>query len=406
MSTRAKRGKNGKNGRNGGGRQSTTRSSSSTAPRRAARHGNGHKAKVRYAVVGLGYISQIAVLPAFAHAKGNSELVALVSGNDRKLRELSKKYKVPLTYNYDDLDRCLRSGDIDAVYIALPNDLHAEYTIRAARAGVHVLCEKPMAVTEAECREMIAACDDNDVKLMIAYRLHFEAATLEAIEAVRSGKIGKVRAFNSLFSMQVKEPNIRLEPNGGGTLYDIGIYCINAVRALFGAEPEEVFATSVQGTDPRFEEVDEMTSAVLRFPGDRLATFTSSFGASDVSTYTVLGTKGSLCVDSAYELAEGLSHYLTIDGRTRTRQFSKRDQFGPELFYFSSCIQEDREPEPGGQEGLNDVRIIRALYSSARRGEPLELEPLDPVQRPTRQQRIDRPPVRERELVEAQAPSE
>src|SRR5690349_15624777 len=195
---------------------------------------------VRYAVVGQGYISQAAVLPAFHHARANSRLVALVSGDETKRRELGRRYDVA-TYSYDEYDTCLASGDVDAVYIALPNTMHREYTVRAAKRGVHVLCEKPLAVTEEDCKAMVEACRRHGVKLMTAYRLHFERATLKALSDVRGGVIGEPRLFVSSFTMDVKPPNIRLEQEmGGGTLYDIGIYCINAARHLFGAEPIEV----------------------------------------------------------------------------------------------------------------------------------------------------------------------
>ena len=148
---------------------------------------------IRYAVVGLGHIAQVAVLPAFAHARRNSELAALVSDDKTKLRELSRRYHVDAAHSYDDYERCLEQ--VDAVYIALPNSMHAEYTIRAARAGVHVLCEKPMAVTEDECERMIEACRTHRVKLMVAYRLHFEEINLKAIELVRKGRIGEPPFF-------------------------------------------------------------------------------------------------------------------------------------------------------------------------------------------------------------------
>src|SRR4030095_159091 len=260
----------------------------------ARRNSSPGKPKIRYAVVGLGYIAQIAVLPAFAKAK-NSRLVALVSDDPEKLKKLSRKYDVPLTYSYDQYDECLRSGEVDAVYIALPNSMHRDYTVAACRAGIHVLCEKPMAVTESECEDMISAADENDVKLMIAYRLHFEEANLKAVELAQSGKLGEVRAFNSVFTIQVKEGDIRLKKDlGGGTLYDIGIYCKNAAQYIFQAEPIEVAAFDANNGEPRFEEVDEMTGAILRFPDERLATFTCSFGAADVSSYRIVGTKGSL----------------------------------------------------------------------------------------------------------------
>jgi predicted dehydrogenase len=323
--------------------------------------------KVRYAVVGLGYIAQIAVLPAFAKAK-NAEFVALVSDDPKKLAKLGKKYNVPFRYSYDEYDACLCSGEVDAVYIALPNNLHREYTVRACRAQVHVLCEKPMAVTESDCEAMIAAAKEKRTRLMIAYRLHFEEANMKAVEIARSGKLGNLRAFNSLFTMQVKEGDIRLQKDlGGGTLYDIGIYCINAARYIFQAEPLEVFAWSTNNGEKRFEEVDEMTSAILRFPDERLASFTSSFGASDVSAYQIVGSEGDLRVDPAYEFAGDLKHQLTIKGKTRERTFSKRDQFAPELLYFSDCVINGEEPEPSGREGLADVRIIRARWRAGNR---------------------------------------
>jgi len=363
------------------------------------------KEKIRYAVVGLGYIAQIAVLPAFGRAK-NSELAALVSDDRVKLEKLSRKYKVPRSYSYEDYDECLSSGEIDAVYIALPNNMHHEYTVRACRAGLNVLCEKPMAVTEAECEEMITAAGDNAVKLMIGYRLHFERANLEAVELSQSGKLGELRAFNSVFTMQVKDGDIRLQKDlGGGTLYDIGIYCINAARYIFRAEPIEVFGFSANNGEKRFKEVDEMFGAVLRFPNERLASFITSFGASDISAYQIVGSEGDLRVDPAYEFAADLKHHVTIRGKTRERTFSKRDQFAPELIYFSDCIINDQDPEPSGREGLADVRIIRALYRSAATGEPVRLGEFGKAERPTIEQEIDEPPVKKPELVRAAAPS-
>ena len=182
--------------------------------------------------------------------------------------------------------------------------MHRDYTVRACRAGIHVLCEKPLAVSESDCEEMINAAAENGVKLMTAYRLHFEQANMKAVEIAQSGKLGELRAFNSVFTMQVKDGDIRLQKDlGGGTLYDIGIYCINAARYLFQDEPIEVFGFSANNGEKRFKEVDEMFSAILRFPDERLASFTTSFGASDVSAYQIVGTEGDLRVDPAYEFA-------------------------------------------------------------------------------------------------------
>ena len=361
--------------------------------------------KVRYAVVGLGWISQATLLPGFKNASDNSELVALVSGDPTKLETLSKKYRIEKTYSYEDYDECLNSGEVDAVYIGLPNHMHKEYTIRAAEAGVHVLCEKPMAITESECLAMIHACDRNAVKLMIAYRLHFEEANLQAIELIKSGQIGEPRIFTSVFTQQVKPGDIRLQKaTGGGTLDDIGIYCINAARYLFQDEPIEVFATSARKSEERFREVAEMTSAILRFSDDRLASFTCSFGAAPVSTYQVIGTEGDLRLESAYGM-EGITHYLTKNGETKTCEFPAFDQFAAELVYFSDCILNDVHPEPSGMEGLNDLRIIRALAQSIETGAFVAIPDLSHHRRPSLEQVIRLPAIEAPELVNASDPS-
>ncbi|HEV8609063.1 MAG TPA: Gfo/Idh/MocA family oxidoreductase [Thermoanaerobaculia bacterium] len=372
--------------------------------------GNGRsREKVRYAVVGLGWFAQTAVLPAFAHARDNSELVALVSGDPSKLRKLGRKYRVEQLYSYDDYPAILGRGGVNAVYIVLPNHLHRDYAVAAADAGVHVVCEKPMAVTEEECQDMIHAAQASNVRLMIAYRLHFDEANLTAAELANSGKIGDPRIFSSVFTMQVEdEDNIRLNPvaMGGGTLYDIGIYCINGARSLFRAEPVEVVAVTANNGERRFRHVDEMTSAVLRFPGERLASFTSSFGASEHDSYRVVGTKGDVFVDDAYEFADPKKLELTVGERKTRRSFPKRDQVAAEIVHFSECVIDAKEPEPSGLEGLADVRIIRALYRSAAEKRAVRLPPFEKPTRPSIRQVARRPPVRRApETVRAQAPS-
>ena len=360
---------------------------------------------IRYAVVGLGHIAQVAVLPAFAHARRNSRLAALVSDDPRKLKAVAKKYGVRNTYSYEDYEQCLEQ--VDAVYIALPNSMHAEYTIRAAAAGVHVLCEKPMAVTVDECEAMIEACGRERVKLMIAYRLHFEEVNLKAVELVRRGKIGEPKFFNSSFSMTVKAGDIRTRKDmGGGTLYDIGVYCINAARYLFRAEPKEVMAISVNSGPAKLKEIDESTGALLRFDGERVAAFITSFNAADIASYRIVGTKGQLHVDPAYEYAEGLAYELTVNGKTTRKRIGKRDQFAPQLLYFSDCILKNRTPEPSGEEGLQDVRIVLALYESAETGKAVGIPPYQPSKRPTAGQQIVRPAVRKPELVKVESASE
>jgi predicted dehydrogenase len=364
--------------------------------------------KLRYAVIGLGHIAQAAALPAFKHASRNSVLAALVSGEEKKLKQLGRRYRVSRLCGYEDVDELFASGEIDAVYIALPNDKHKEYTIRAARAGLHVLCEKPLAVTARDCEEMLRATRVAKVKLMTAYRLHFERANLEAAKHARSGKLGELRFFTSDFSMQVSPDNIRLKrARGGGPLYDIGIYCINAARYCLAEDPVEVWATATRSGDRRFREVDETVTGVMRFKDERVASFTCSFGAADRSTYTVTGTRGSLTMDPAYEYAQGLAYRLRVGEREQKKSFAKSDQFAPELLYFSDCVLNDRDPEPSGAEGLIDVRIIEGMLRSIASGRWVSLNLWQRKRRPTLRQENRRPAVkREPKLVEAKSASQ
>ncbi|MBX3147169.1 MAG: Gfo/Idh/MocA family oxidoreductase [Gemmatimonadales bacterium] len=356
--------------------------------------------RIRYAVVGLGHISQVALLPAMGKAKANSELAALVSGDRTKLRRLGRKYRVKTLIDYKGYDALMASGDIDAVYIGLPNHLHRDFVVRAAQAGVHVLCEKPLGLDARECRDMIRACERSKVRLMVAYRLHFAPSNLRAIEIIRAGALGEIRIFDSVFSMQVGAGNIRLGPirKGGGTVYDIGIYCINAARYLFRAEPEEVVAFRGNNGQKRFRKADEMTGGMLRFPGDGIATFVSSFGAADVSRYEVVGSKGKLVLEEAYGYSKPSRLTVTTERGTRIHEFEASDQFAPELLHFSECILNGRIPGPAGEEGLADARIIDAIHRSAESGRPVQLAPFRRTRRPTagqmrRKPRSPKPPT-------------
>lgn len=374
------------------------------ARRRARKRGD--RRTIGYAVVGLGHIAQVAVLPAFQHAKRTSRLVALVSGDAAKRRALADRYGVP-AFRYEDLDDVLAREDVDAVYVALPNTLHAECAIRAARAGVHVLTEKPMASSEEDCRRMIEAAEESEVKLMVAYRLHFEAANVEAVEVVRSGRIGEPRFFSSEFSYQLKAGNIRGDASkGGGALWDLGPYCVNAARHVLGAEPTEVFAMDATRRDHRFHGVPEGWSVVLRFPHQRLATFTCSFGAAATDACRVVGAKGDLRLEPAFEYVGSLVRYLTVGEKTTVKRYRAGDQFAPELEELSRCILEDRQPEPDGWEGLADVRIIEAALRSTREHAPVRIEPIERRRRPAAAQVRRRPPVEAPQPVEAESPDE
>ncbi len=360
---------------------------------------------LRMAVIGQGHFAQAAVLPAIEQLE-DVELSALVSGSTHKLTELGDRYGVRTLCDYTQLDELLAMNKIDAVYIAVPNDMHAEMTLISARHGVHVMCEKPMAPSEAECMQMIRACETRQVKLMVAYRLHFEAANLVAVEVARGGEIGEPRIFSSVFSMQVREGNIRTQPRrGSGPLFDIGIYCVNAARYLFRAEPIEVSATRLSGRDARFMCVDEAYAVTLRFPQERVAQFTCSFGAADRASYQVVGTEGFMTLDNAYDYAAEMK--LRIEGKhgSKARTFTKRDQIAAEIAYFAKCIRNNIDPEPSGWEGLADIRIIQAIQSAARFGRAVPIDPIPRRRRPDLGQEIriashEMPP-----LVDVEAPT-
>ena len=325
--------------------------------------------KIRYAVVGSGWISQIAFMPSIAQT-GNSEMTAIVSGNPANAKKLAAFYGIEHIYAYEQYDEMLKSGLVDAVYIALPNSMHADYAIRAANAGVHALVEKPLAVTVAECEAMIAAADKAGVQLMTAYRLHTEPGTIEAIDMIRRGEIGEPRLFSSVFSFPVASGNHRLKAeHWGGPLQDIGVYCVNAMRHLFQSEPTDVIAaTAARPGDARFSEVEEMVSATLRFPGDRLAHFIASFGGDDIDQYRVVGSSGQIEVSSGYRFDRPITVRLTKAGKTVEKAFPQYDHFSGQAHYFSDCVLKGIRPEPDGGDGLADVAIMRAIEESAKTG--------------------------------------
>lgn len=364
------------------------------------------KERVRFAVIGAGHIAQTAVLPAFAQAE-RCELAAIVTGDRTKAEALGKAYGVETT-DYDGYDRLLASGRVDAVYVATPNHLHCEHTVAAARRGVHVLCEKPLAVTEEECDRMHEACDDNDVHLMVAYRLHFDPTTLEA-RRVGLAELGEQRFFTATFSQRVKPGDIRLLPQdqGGGPLYDIGIYCINAARTLFDDEPMRVSAFGTRIRDDRFSHVDTTVTAMLVFPGNRVASFVCSFDGHAENRAHLVGTEGALTIEPAFSHDAALGWALRAgDSAARSRRRERHDQFSPQLDHLARCILEGHSPEPDWREGKADVRIVRALLQSATEGgRPIHLDAVEQPRRLSLDHAVSRPPVEPPEEILVSSPT-
>ena len=332
--------------------------------------------KVRWAVVGLGKLALEEILPAFARAR-LSQPTALVSGHPEKARRVAAAYGIDpkRVYSYDTFDRLKDDGEVDVVYVVLPNSMHAEYTVRALRAGKHVLCEKPMAASVDECRQMIAASREAGRKLMIAYRLHYEPFNQTVMRLCREKAVGALRTFSASNNQVTQAPNIRLSKAlGGGPVQDVGIYCINAARYCTGEEPVAVTAQEHRPKDvPRFREVPASVSFQLRFPSGVLAHCDCSFDAAESRRYRVHGTEGFLDLDPAFSY-RGLR--LTVgkpSGREQV-QLTEVNHFAAEMDHFSDCVLTGRDPRTPGAEGLADMRVIAAIEESARSGKPVAIK--------------------------------
>jgi predicted dehydrogenase len=330
--------------------------------------------KVGYAIIGLGRIADHFMRGI--QDTPNSKVVALVSGHPDKAARIAEQYGVPKSsiYNYENMDSFHDNHNIDAVYVALPNSMHAEYTIRSAKAGKHVLCEKPMAVNPTEAEAMIDACKAAGVKLMIAYRCHYETTNLAAVKLIRDGALGQVQQIQSAFGFSCGPEEWRLQRPlaGGGPLMDVGIYCLNATRYLTGEEPSEFSAyTYTNPNDPRFKTVEENLNWIAKFPSGIIASCNTTYGAQMDGYYKVYGSKGSLEVGPAFNY-EGLrlqAQYIGSDGK-----FVKLDQPNPEkdpihftkqAIHFSDCILHNQNPKTPGEEGLRDLKYMREIYRSA-----------------------------------------
>jgi predicted dehydrogenase len=332
---------------------------------------NAQQRRIGYCMVGLGRISMQHFMPACKMSE-RSAVTALVSGHREKAEKMASEYNVPAgsIYSYDNYDEIVNNKNIDAVYIALPNSMHPEYTIRAAKAGKHVLCEKPMATTVADSRAMIAACKSANRKLMIAYRCPYEPTNMRAIQLIRDGKLGKIQAIESAngFNIRPGEWRYTRKLGGGGPMMDVGIYSLNACRYLTGEEPAHVEGYgSVIDHDGRFDEVEENLTWTMRFPSGIVASCNTTYGANMPGFYRVHGSKGWLHVEPAFgyqgqHLKAQIQGEPPIDEPNDSRDPS---QFVREADYFSQCIIENREPKTNGEEGLKDMQLMDAIYRSA-----------------------------------------
>lgn len=343
--------------------------------------------RVGWAILGLGKFATDQILPAFSDCRLGKP-VAVISGSPAKARDLAKQYGVAesAVYGYNDWDKIRANPAIQVVYVITPNGTHRDFTVSAAKAGKHVLCEKPLANSPSDCETMIRACRDANKLLMTAYRAQYEPFNLEAMRRCRGGELGRIVTVTSDHGRQVEPTKDRADTwrvdkklAGGGSLVDIGIYSLQAARYLTGEEPVEVTARiSSPPNDPRFREVEATVQWIMRFPSGAMASLSSSYDWEDTKRLRVQGAKGWLELDPATDYYR---HRLRVGSKPKPDgdlvveepQIKEQNQFALMMDHFSDCVRTGRTPKTPGEEGLRDVRYIEAIYESGKTGRLLKL---------------------------------
>jgi predicted dehydrogenase len=328
-----------------------------------------------FAIVGLGKLALGQIVPGFRNCR-SARLAAVVSGHPDKARRVATEQGLPADalYDYENFDRIARDPRIDIVYIVLPNFMHAEYTIRALKAGKHVLCEKPMATNPADCERMIAAAQAADRKLMIAYRCHYEPTNLEAMRLLRSGAMGRNRLVVTKMGRQsdLSDPSdawrLDIAKSGGGALADMGIYGINGTRYLLNEEPVEVRAwAQTDRGDPRFRTTEDLISWQFRFPSGAIGEGSTSFDYAGTMDWEVFCERGRL-VAAPGCFYNGNHLQVVGAGGGPAPQIVEIDQFAREMDWMSDVVRGRAPLVSPGEEGLQDQRLIHAILESVARG--------------------------------------
>ena len=332
--------------------------------------------KVGYAVVGLGTISRTAILPAFGNSK-HSRLVAVVSRDAGKAARFAQQFGADSSYGNDEYAACLANPAVNAVYIATPPGEHLAFTVQAAQAGKHVICEKPLAATAAQSAQMVKACRSSGVLLMTAYRKYFEPSILYLKELIREGALGRLDMIHTSFSENYvpgTSPAWMIDAKlaGGGPLMDLGVYCVNTSRWIAGEDPVEAMA-SAWSTKEIFREVEEGITFRLRFPSGLLVQGSSTYRAALSSFLYIQGSKGWLSLTPAFPFEEERRRTGKIDGQWIEKTFAPLDEFSPELDAFASAIHTGQAPEPDGVQGHRDMMIFGAIYEAAKTNKTVEI---------------------------------
>jgi predicted dehydrogenase len=333
--------------------------------------------KIGFAVVGLGTIAKGSVLPSFTRCK-HAKLVAVVARDKKSALPIARQFKSKFAYGTENFAECLANPEISAIYIATPQGEHLDLTIQAAKAGKHVLCEKPLAATVDQAKAMVDACHANHVSLMTAYRKYFEPSCLYVKKLIQDGALGRIDTIHTAFSeLHVPKTSLKwlLDARlaGGGPLMDLGVYCINTTRWLVDEDPIEAAAHAWRNDPERFREVEEGISFRLHFPSGLVVNGSSSYGAVLSSFLFVQGTEGWLSLAPAYTFDEVRVLTGKINGRVIEKKFRIVDEFALEIDAFAESIQKNRTAQPDGQQGLRDMRILQAIYEAATTQKPVAI---------------------------------
>jgi len=329
---------------------------------------------LRVAIMGLGsYGTRVAeAMQTCTKAK----LVGVISGTPAKITAWQSKYNIPAKncYNYENFDQIKNNPDIDAVYVITPNALHHDQVIRVARAGKHVICEKPMAVNAREGQEMVDACKQAGVKLLVGYRMHFEPHTLEIIRLRKAGAFGKVLFFQGLSGFIIGDPTqwrLNKTLSGGGSMMDIGIYSVNGSRYMIGEDPIWVTAQETKTNPEKFKPgIDETIQFQLGFPGGAVASCLSTYSLNNLDRFFLNGTDGfaELLPATGYGPIQGHTNKGELNQPVVTHQTVQLDAMAGIL------LQGQQPPVPvGGEEAVKDLKIIDAIYQSAATGQKIPL---------------------------------
>ncbi|MFZ4507229.1 MAG: Gfo/Idh/MocA family protein [Fimbriimonas sp.] len=326
---------------------------------------------VGFAILGLGSYAQNQIMPSFADCK-KAKLVAVISGTPDKAKRVAERYNLPPTaiYNYENLENIKNNPEIEVVYIISPPSTHRDFTLRSAAAGKHVCSEKPMEATSKACQEMIDACKKAGKLLQIGYRSHYQNHNLRAMEICRSGQLGPLRSLISEHGFNMPNGTWRTKKSlaGGGALWDIGIYALQAVQYLAGTKPTEVVALRHDLKEDRFKDVDDVSHFALSFPNGCLANCATGYSWAGANNYRVMGQYGRLEADPATGYS---GHQLRLNGRLL--EIADNNQFAAQMDHFADCIRNQKPVRTPGEMGLQDIRILEAILLSAREGRSVKI---------------------------------